>query len=112
MEERLGHGARREDRHALVCPLQVSWQVTSRETRTVRATCLDVSAHGACIECSQAIGARTNVYLQAPSLGLMGNASVRYCRPHGPRYRIGLEFTWAAALAEAGRKNALRNAVG
>jgi hypothetical protein len=39
----------------------------------------------------------------------MGNASVRYCRRHGLKYHIGLEFTWAGAFAEAGRKKALRN---
>ena len=104
MEKRIRHGARREDRQPMVCALQVSWQVTSGETRTVRATCLDVSAQGARIECSQQIGARVNVYLQAPSYGLMGSATVRYCRPHGLKYHIGLEFTWAAALAAEGRK--------
>jgi len=109
MEKRLGHGARREERQPFACALQVSWQVTSGETRTVRATCLEVSAQGARIECSQPVAARANVYLQAPSYGLMGNATVRYCRPHGLKYHIGLEFTWAAALAEAGRKKALRN---
>ena len=54
------------------CVLQVSWQVTGGDTRTVRATCMDVSARGARIECSQQIGARVNVYLQAPSYGSHG----------------------------------------
>jgi hypothetical protein len=34
----------------------------------------------------------------------MGNATVRYCRRQGLKFAIGLEFTWAAALAEEGRK--------
>ena len=109
MEKRIGEGARKENRQSLVCALQLSWQATGGETRTVRATCLDISPQGARIECSQKIGARTNVYLQAAAYGLMGNASVRYCRPNGLKYHIGLEFTWAAALAEAGRKKALRH---
>jgi hypothetical protein len=69
---------------------------------------VDVSAHGACSECNQPLAARFNLYLQAPSYGLMGNASVRYCRRHNLKYYIGLEFNWAAALAEEGRKQALR----
>ncbi len=39
----------------------------------------------------------------------MGNATVRYCRRHSMKYYIGLEFSWAAALAEEGRKQALQS---
>lgn len=77
--------------------------------RTVRATCLDVSSHGACVECNEPLVARSILYLRAPSYGLMGNASVRYCRQQGQKYHIGLEFSWAAALAEEGRKRALHS---
>jgi len=101
--------ARRAERFPLTCPVQVSWQLPSGETRAVRANCLDVSANGACIECSVPFVSRSNLYLQAPSYGLMGNASVRYCRRQGAKYRVGLEFTWAAALAEKGRISALRS---
>jgi hypothetical protein len=50
--------------------------------------------------------ARSNVYLSAAGYCLMGNATVRYCRRQGMKYSVGLEFTWAAALAEEGRKHA------
>ena len=66
----------------------------------MRATCLDVSSHGACIECGEPIEIRAHLNLQAPAYGLMGNASVRYCKPAGRKYRIGLEFSWAATLAD------------
>jgi hypothetical protein len=107
MAGRIGHGARRDNRYPLECPVLVSWQLGG-ETRATRAICLDVSASGARIECNQPLVARSNLYLQAPTYGLMGNATVRYCRRHGLKYHIGLEFTWAAALAEEGRKQALR----
>jgi hypothetical protein len=109
MEAPGGRGTRREDRYPLGCVVQVSWQLASGEMRTVRGVCLDVSAQGPRTECGQPLEARSNIYLQAPTYGLMGNASVRYCRRHGLKYHIGLEFTWAGAFAEAGRKKALRN---
>jgi hypothetical protein len=40
----------------------------------------------------------------------MGSATVRYCKPRGLKYNVGLEFTWAADLAEAGRKKAFAGA--
>jgi PilZ domain len=107
MLRRLGSGARKEQRCALGCPLEVCWQLGTGEPRVVRATCLDVSPKGARIECPQQLTVRSIIYLKAPSYGLMGSATVRFCRPHGLRYHVGLEFTWAAMLAEQGRKQAL-----
>ncbi|MGA2134121.1 MAG: PilZ domain-containing protein [Bryobacteraceae bacterium] len=97
-------GARREERYPITCPVLLSWQRANGETVTARGTCREVSLHGARVECSEAVLARSSVYLNAPSHGLMGNATVRYCRRQGLKFAIGLEFTWAAALAEEGRK--------
>jgi hypothetical protein len=99
-----GREARREERYPLTCALLISWQRANGEPSTSRATCREVSPHGARVECSEALIARSNVYLSAPSYGLMGNATVRYCRRQGMKFAIGLEFSWAAALAEKGRK--------
>ena len=104
MDAKRGGGARREDRFPLKCALQISWQRASGESCTTRAACQDVSPRGAMVECSEPIAARSSVYVSAPSYGLMGNATVRYCRRKGIKFAIGLEFTWAAALAEEGRK--------
>jgi len=104
MDARRGRGSRREERYPLACALQISGQRASGESWTTRATCRDVSPHGARVECSEPLLARSSVYLSAPSFGLMGNATVRYCRRQGMKFTIGLEFTWAAALAEEGRK--------
>ncbi|MGA3043663.1 MAG: hypothetical protein ABSF54_23050 [Bryobacteraceae bacterium] len=84
--------------------MQISWQNAAGNTLFTRATCREVSLHGARIESSEPLVARSGVYLSAPSFGLMGNATVRYCRRQGMKYTIGLEFTFAAALAEEGRK--------
>jgi hypothetical protein len=107
MDARPGLQARREKRYPLTCALHISWQRATGETCNTRATCREVSLHGARIECPEPLVVRSSVYLSAPSYGLMGNATVRYCRRYGLKYAIGLEFTWAAALAEEGRKRIL-----
>jgi hypothetical protein len=80
-------GDRREERYPLACTVQISWQRASGESCTTRATCRDVSLHGARVECGELLSARSSVYLSAPSFGLMGNATVRYCRPTGHEIR-------------------------
>jgi len=84
--------------------VQVSWQIRSGEMRLVRAKCTDISEQGARIECEQPIESGTRVYLQAPAYGLMGNASVRYCRRSGLKHVVGLLFSDSASQAEAGRR--------
>ena len=106
MAEARAQGARRETRYPLNCAVQLSWRTPSGGMGTMRGDCQDVSSHGARIQANQPLEARSSVYLQASALGLMGNATVRYCRRRGVKYDIGLEFTWASQLAEAGRKKA------
>jgi hypothetical protein len=89
--------------------VQVSWQARSGETKTVRAKCVDLSEEGARIECEFPIEARTQVYIQAAAYGLMGNASVRYCRSRGLKHIIGLLFSSAAGEADQGRKRMIRS---
>jgi hypothetical protein len=101
---RRGREARREERFQLACALQIFWQRASGESCTARATCREASRNGALVECSEPLMVRSTVYLSAPNYGLMGNATVRYCRRKGMKFAIALEFTWAASLAEEGRK--------
>ncbi len=84
--------------------VHVSWQTRSGETTTIRAKCTDISDQGAKIESDQPIEWRTNVYLQAPAYGLMGNATVRYCRRSRMKYLIGVQFSSSASQADQGRK--------
>jgi hypothetical protein len=92
--------------------VQVSWQARSGETKTMRAKCLDLSEQGARIECENPLEFRSNVYLQAPAYGLMGNATVRYCRRRGIKHIVGLLFSSAAGEAEQGRKRLARGRTG
>jgi hypothetical protein len=96
-------GIRRSERHPFQGAIQVSWQNRSGETRMARAKCLDLSDQGVRIVCEQPIELRTNVYVQAPAYGLMGNATVRYCRRLGAKHAIGLMFSSAVSQAETGR---------
>jgi len=100
------------ERRPLQGAVQVSWQIRSGEMKTIRAKCVDFSDHGARIECEQPIDLRTNVYLRAPQFGLMGNASVRYCRRSGVKHIVGLLFSSAASQAEQGRKRLIRSEPG
>ncbi|HXM40948.1 MAG TPA: hypothetical protein VN924_06825 [Bryobacteraceae bacterium] len=86
---------------------KISWQTRSGEMKTLGAKCLDLSDLGARVECDSPIDFLTNVYLQAPAYGLMGNATVRYCRRSGIRYMIGLLFSSVASQADQGRKRIL-----
>lgn len=73
----------------------------------LRAKCLDLSPQGARVECDRPIDVRAKVYLQARGQGLMGNATVRYCKPTGLKYRIGLLFSAATSQADQGRKRCI-----
>jgi len=92
--------------------VQVSWQARSGEMKLIRAKCLDLSDQGMRIECQQAFEVRANVYLQAPAFGLVGNASVRYCRRSGMKHIIGLMFSAASSQADRGRQRCLDRAQG
>jgi hypothetical protein len=96
------------ERRAFQGAVQVSWQARTGETKTVRAKCIDLSDQGARIECEPPIETRTQVYLQAPAFGLMGNATVRFCRRSGIKHVVGLLFSSAAGEGEQGRKRMIR----
>ncbi|MGA2133959.1 MAG: PilZ domain-containing protein [Bryobacteraceae bacterium] len=94
-------------RHPFQGAVQISWQDQAGEKRMIRAKCLDLSDTGICILCEQPMNTRTSVYVQAPAYGLMGNATVRYCRRSGLKHTIGLMFSSATSQAETGRKRCL-----
>jgi len=103
------HDIRAAARRPFQTTVLVSWQTRSGETKVIRAKCVDLSDQGARIECEPPIDFGTSVYLQAPGHGLMGNASVRYCRRSGVKYIIGLMFSSAASQAEQGRKRLIKS---
>lgn len=100
------------DRRPFQGAVRVSWQIRSGETRIISAKCTELSDQGARIECDEAIDLRTSVYLQAPAHGLMGNATVRYCRRSGLKHIVGLLFSSAASQADQGRKRLIQRPPG
>ena len=84
--------------------VRVSWLTRSGQMQTLRAKCTDLSDQGARIECEQPVEFQTQVVLQAPAHGLIGNASVRYCRRSGVKYIIGLLFSSVPSEADQGRR--------
>ena len=98
---------RKGERRPFQGAVKVSWQDRSGEIKMIQAKCLDLSDQGARIECIQPIEVRTNVYLQAPAFGLMGNASVRYCLRTATKHIVGLLFSSAVSQADEGRKRCL-----
>jgi hypothetical protein len=107
MQEQHAPNIRGSERRPFQGAVQVTWQVRTGEVKMVRAKCVDLSDLGVRIECDQPIEVRTNVYVQAPAFGLMGNASVRYCRRSGIKHIVGLMFSSAASQADMGRKRCL-----
>lgn len=107
-----GHDVRAGERRQFHGDVRVSWQNPSGQMTTIRAKCTDLSELGARIECELPIGFRTQVYLQAPAHGLMGTATVRYCRRSGLKHIVGLLFSSVASQADEGRKRLIRRQPG
>lgn len=95
------------DRRPFECPLVVWWQDRSGESKVVRAKCLDLSPQGARILSAHPMDVRTNVYVQSPSHGQLGSATVRHCSHSGVKYNIGLMFSSASSQADEGRKRCI-----
>ena len=60
--------------------------------RSMTARGINMSKAGALVEAPSPISVGTVVYLKAPELGLMGEATVRHCTVKGSKFRIGLHF--------------------
>jgi hypothetical protein len=53
---------------------------------------INMSKGGALVEAPEPITVGTVVYLKAPELGLICEATVRHCAAKGSKFRIGLHF--------------------
>jgi len=60
--------------------------------RRMVARGINMSKGGALVEAPEPITVGTIVYLKAPELGLIGEATVRHCTAKGSKFRIGLHF--------------------
>jgi len=90
--------------------LRVSWKDPRGLIKKVQARCVDLSAEGACLETDTPIPPRTSIILESPRHGNLGAASVRHCVRDALKYTIGVEFTSALPLAQAGRRRCLEEA--
>lgn len=95
---------RRHVRYPYNGVLQVSWKDARGVVKKIQATCVDLSAEGACLVADTSIPARTCVTLHSARHGSLGMASVRHCLRDALKYNIGVEFTSALALAQHGRR--------
>jgi len=101
---------RRHARQPVDGVVQVSWKDARGQVKSLPAKCLDLSAEGARLETAAPIPPRTSITLHSARYGALGAASVRHCVRQGLKYRVGVEFTAALALAGAGRKRCLADA--
>jgi len=62
------------------------------QQRSMPARGINMSKAGALIEAPQPLAVGSVVYIKAPELSLMGEATVRHCTVKGSKYLIGLHF--------------------
>jgi len=60
--------------------------------RSMAARGINMSKAGALIEAPQPLAVGTVIYIKAPELSLMGEATVRHCTIKGSKFLIGLHF--------------------
>ena len=72
--------------------LRVSWQDGQGRLCASDAKIIDASESGLAIEVPQPLPPLAKVRLRSGQRHLEGNATVRYCRQSGARYRVGLHL--------------------
>jgi len=88
------HDLRRQNRQACEHQVTVIWRDAQGENKFATARAVDISKSGIRLQMPEAPPLHTYVTLRAVKLGLVGNASVRYClRKAGSKYAVGAEFT-------------------
>lgn len=88
------HDLRRQDRRPCEHKVTVIWRDARGENKFANARAVDISKSGMRLQMPEAPPLHTYVTLRATKLGLVGNASVRYClRTKSSHYAVGAEFT-------------------
>jgi PilZ domain-containing protein len=98
------HDLRRQDRQACDHSVTVLWRDLGGQDKFFNAKALDISECGLRLQMPEAMATQRYLTLQAPKLGLLGQASVRHCtRSSGSKFVIGVEFTagmrWTPKIA-------------
>jgi PilZ domain len=88
------HDLRRQDRRPCEHKVTVTWHDARGDNKFAIARAIDISESGIRLQMPEPPPLHTYVMLRATKLGLLGNASVRYCvRTTASRYAVGAEFT-------------------
>jgi PilZ domain len=88
------HDLRRHERTACEQTVTVLWRDARGDNKFVNARAVDISRCGMRLHMPEAPPLHSYVTLRATKLGILGNASVRYCfRTAKSKYAVGAEFT-------------------
>jgi len=83
---------RRHPRQRLDVRVRIAWQNSLGELRSCEAACLDISSSGLSVAIPESIPHRAIVHVRGINAQIDTSASVRYCRRHGMKYLLGVEF--------------------
>jgi hypothetical protein len=88
------HDLRRQERQPCEHNVTVIWRDSRGENKFAQARAIDISRSGMRIQMPEAPPLHSYVTLRATKLGLVGDASIRYClRTASSKYAVGAEFT-------------------
>jgi len=109
------HDLRRQDRQLCEHKITVTWHDAGGQNKFAIARVMDISKSGIKLLMPEAPPLHSYVTLKAIQLGLLGNASVRYCvRTAASKYAVGAEFSgglrWTPEKAQDSSKAAAASA--
>ncbi len=85
---------RHQQRRPCEQSVSVVWRDARGENKFANARALDISESGIRLQMPEAPPLHAYVTLRASKLGLLGNASVRYCvHTSASKFTVGAEFT-------------------
>jgi hypothetical protein len=88
------HDLRRQERRPCEHSITVIWRDAGGDNKFANARAIDISESGIRLQMPEAPPLHTYVTIRAAKLGLLGNASVRYCfRASASKYTVGAEFS-------------------
>ncbi len=88
------HDLRRQARQPCEHHVTLMWRDSRGDNKFANARAVDISESGMRLQVPEALPLHAYITLQATKLGLLGNASVRYClRTAATKYAVGAEFT-------------------
>ncbi len=105
MAQRPNGTQRRHVRHRIEPRVEISYQGGDGLYHRLNGICTDISESGIQVEINGPIPVQTYVTITVSNPKLRGSASVRYSRPKGVKFLVGLEFsgglTWNPEAASA-----------